>query len=373
MFKIMVLGAGGMGQGACHYLSLHDLVEKFVCYDIFQDNLLKCEQYLGKKGAVQHLDAVDSKKLVRMMAECDGIVNTLPYARIPEITRAAIAAKKSMIDLGGNDEVVAKQKAMHQLAGQAGVTIVPACGLAPGIITDLGFHLQKRFNAEIIAMYCGGLPQEPRGELNHSIFFNVEGLYNEYAEPSLIIRNGRVKEAPPLCPLGDIVFNTPAFNGRLEVALTHGAFDANPNLWKGSQNVFYATLRYPGHFEKVREMIKNLPRGQCVGAFQQKMPTGGKDIIVLQVVAAKMTKKSRNAAIAEIIDFYDEETGLSAMQRCTAFPAAETLLQVLSSKRWPKGVVHHEPYVNMKKMITALSRHNLRVKISAETNGEINT
>lgn len=373
MFTIMVLGAGGMGQGACHYLSLNDSVKEFFCYDASQDNLIKCERYLGTKGVIRRINAVDSKKLMRQMAKCDGIVNTLPYALLTEITRAAIAAGKSMVDLGGNDKVVLQQKAMRQLAERAGATIVPACGLAPGIISDLAFHLQKKYNADTIGMYCGGLPQEPQSELRHSIFFNVEGLYNEYAEPPLVIQQGQTKKTPPLLQLEDIIFNAPQFSGRLEAALTHGAFDTNLNLWKGSQSVFYATLRYPGHFEQVREMIKNLPREECVKQFQEKMPTGGKDIIVLRAIAGKKTGKTANEAIAEIIDFYDEETGLSAMQRCTAFPATETLLQILSSKQWPKSVVHHEPYINMKKMISALSRHNLRVKISAETNGEINT
>jgi lysine 6-dehydrogenase len=370
MFKIMVLGAGGMGQGACHYLSLGDSVEKFVCYDVSQDNLLKCERYIGKKGAVRHMDVADGKKLARVMGECDGIVNTLPYARIIEITRAAIAAKKPMVDLGGNDAVVIAQKVMSKLATQAGITIIPACGLAPGIISDLAFHLQKEYNAETLAMYCGGLPQAPQGELNHGLFFNVEGLYNEYAEHPFVIHHGQAKKMPPLYPLEDIIFNTQRFNGRLEAALTHGAFDIDMDIWKRAESVFYATLRYSGHFGKVREMIKNLPRKECASQFQEKMPAGGKDMIILRVIASKTTSKTAIKAIAEIIDFYDEKTGLSAMQRCTAFPAAETLLQILSSKRWPKGVVHHEPYVNMKKMLTALAWHNLRIRISAEASGE---
>ena len=143
MYKIAVLGAGLQAQAVAHYL-LHDpRCEEFVCYDISKDNLAKCEKFAGNKGQMRQLDVTDFDKLVRKLDECHGIVNTLPYALLAETTRAIIVAGKSAVDLGGNDEVVAKQKTLHGLAASAGATIAPACGLAPGLISDLAWSAKK--------------------------------------------------------------------------------------------------------------------------------------------------------------------------------------------------------------------------------------
>src|SRR3972149_5397200 len=48
------------------------------------------------------------------------------------LARWAVAAKASMVDLGGNTAVVRKELALNAAAKRAGIAIVPDCGMGPG-------------------------------------------------------------------------------------------------------------------------------------------------------------------------------------------------------------------------------------------------
>jgi len=362
--KIAILGAGSVARAVALYLLNDKRVTSFTCFDQSKDNLLIIENYAGEKGKVRWLNATNFNRLVRKLCQFDGVINALPYALLAETTRACIIAGKSMVDLGGNTEVVNEQRGMHETALLSKATIVPACGLAPGVISDMAFEgMRMLTKTNNIEMFCGGLPQHPQGELMHGLFFNEEGLYNEYAEKPEIIKDGLKCEMPFLLPQTDVYFNTPRFKSKLESALTHGAFHPALDLWNKTKNVSYATLRYPGHFEKVREMIKNLDRAECVKQLKEKLGPAGDDLVALRVAATGKLNEKTAIFETEFVDFCDEKIGLTAMQRCTGFPAAEVLLQVLTGA-WPNGVIYHEPFVNMDMMRQNLKNHGININFS---------
>ena len=50
-------------------------------------------------------------------------------------------------------------------------------------------------------MWDGGLPQNPRPPFNYLLTFNIAGLTNEYAEPPVFLRDGKLTEVPPMTEL----------------------------------------------------------------------------------------------------------------------------------------------------------------------------
>lgn|GEM_PF-1895236 len=175
----------------------------------------------------------------------------------------------------------------------------------------------------------------------------------------------------PLERREDQIFNGDEFSTILESALTHGAFDADLDLWGDVGNIFYATLRYPGHFEKVRTMLKSFPREECVRQLKEKMGPSAEDVIVLRVKVSGKGSAGQAVFAYELVDFYDPAERLTAMQRCTAFPAAETLLQIIGAGNWPRGVIHHERYIDIDLLIANLARHGLKIKTSLTAKGAI--
>ena len=80
-----------------------------------------------------------------------------------------------------------------------GQIFMPQCGLAPGFISILAYHLTARFERlDTVHMRVGALPQFPSNALNYNLTWSTDGLINEYCNPCQAIHEGRMIEALPL-------------------------------------------------------------------------------------------------------------------------------------------------------------------------------
>jgi saccharopine dehydrogenase-like NADP-dependent oxidoreductase len=81
----------------------------------------------------------------------------------PKIAKVAIDSKTHMIDLGGNTEITMQTLALDEEAKAADVTLVPDCGLAPGLVNSLGCSLIEQLD-EVIRKEDYRFRHEPRSE-----------------------------------------------------------------------------------------------------------------------------------------------------------------------------------------------------------------
>src|SRR5689334_8698009 len=91
------------------------------------------------------VDVTDAAALQRALEGVRCTVGSTTYKHNAVLTRAAIAAGSHFCDLGGNVDVVQQQKAMSADAERAGVTVIPDCGLAPGLVNVLAYHWAQGF------------------------------------------------------------------------------------------------------------------------------------------------------------------------------------------------------------------------------------
>jgi len=88
--------------------------------------------------------------------------------------------------------------------------MIPDCGLAPGLAGILGYWLADGLDrAESLKLRVGGLPADPVPPMNYKVVFSVQGLINEYIEPAVVIRDGRLQTVPSLSELETLVFPEP--------------------------------------------------------------------------------------------------------------------------------------------------------------------
>ncbi|MCG2693715.1 saccharopine dehydrogenase NADP-binding domain-containing protein [Candidatus Parcubacteria bacterium] len=367
MFNIAILGAGEQAQGVAHYLSNDPRVKKIVCYDNDDMRLYPIRKYLGNKGETFLLDASNSDALLRILQEgnFDGVFNALPYALLPITTETIIKAGLPGVDLG---QATKEQECLRKKAEKSGKPYARACGIAPGFISDLAYDAMRELDVcNSIGMYAGGLLQNPRGKIGHASFFSVPGLYYEYVMPPEIIMAGKRLFMAPLAKSYSQNFVLP--DGHIvktESALTGDAFEPTKELWGDTEYVYYATMRHKGfnHFAQVREAIKNKKEDECIDWLWRNLipKEGEKDMMLVRVCAIGAKNGVKTMIKYEIIDFYDEVTKLSAMKRCTAFPATETLLQMLSApERWPAGFPYHEKHLDVATAKLNLLSHKLKV------------
>jgi lysine 6-dehydrogenase len=352
--KILVLGAGRMGYGAVHDLVRQADVERVTVADAIAGRADKVAATAGSGKAVPlHLDVTNQRAAVEAMRGHDAVLSCVVYKLNAGLARAAVAAGTNFCDLGGNNEVVAAELALNDEARRAGINIIPDCGLAPGMVALLVAHAAARFDKlDAIRIRVGGLPQNPKPPLDYQLVFSVEGLINEYVEPARVVRDGRITTVESMTEIEEIDFPPPF--GRLEAFQTSGGTSTLPDTFLGRvRDLDYKTIRYRGHCEKFKTMIdlglcgsesiplngaRVAPRQLLGELLVRNLPADEPDVVLVRVEVSGGGRTLRY----DIIDRYDPSSGLSAMMRTTAFPAAIVALIMARGQVTARGALPQE-------------------------------
>lgn len=283
-------------------------------------------------------DGADEEALTRALAGCRVALSALPYRFNPRAARAAIRAGCSFLDLGGNTAISAEVLAQHHAAVEAGVSLIPDTGLAPGLGNTLAARgVELLDQAREARIWCGGLPQRPLPPLGYRLVFSMEGLLNEYSGEAEYLRRGQLVRVPALSEV--TALDWPAW-GSLEAFPTSGGTSTAPESFLGILETYeYRTLRYPGHCRRIAELAELgllsevplaagkgttiRPRDLLVRLLTPLLDRPEIPDLILLRVAVRGTWQGREAEVVfDLEDLEDPATGFTAMERCTAFPAA---------------------------------------------------
>jgi lysine 6-dehydrogenase len=361
--KILVLGAGRMGYGAVYDLVRQPDVERVTIADAVAEKAHHVASAVGSGKAVPlHVDVADQKAAVDVMRGHDAALSCVVYKLNAGLARAAVAARTNFCDLGGNNDVVDAELALDREAKAAGINIIPDCGLAPGMVAMLVAHAARRLQKlEEIHIRVGGLPQNPKPPLNYQMVFSVEGLINEYVEPARIIRDGKITTVESMTEIEELEFPPPF--GKVEAFQTSGGTSTLPDTFLGRVRALdYKTIRYKGHCDKFKTMIDV---GLCTGEARKmfgdllvrNLPHDEPDVVLVRVEVSGGGKALRY----DIIDRYDEKSGLSAMMRTTAFPAAIVALMMARGQTTLKGALPQERCLDPELFVRELAARDIRI------------
>jgi lysine 6-dehydrogenase len=374
--KYTVLGAGMMGRAAAYDLAVTQPQARIVVGDRDFELARKAAQMIGRNVIPLALDVNDDAELRAALEGSAAVVNAISYTVNLAVTRAAIEVRVPVCDMGGNMDVVRQQLALNDEARLRGVTIIPNCGLAPGLAGILAVTGAKEFDqVDSIRMRVGGLPQHPRPPLNYQIVFSVEGLINEYVEASEVIRDGVCMTVPSLSDPEEIVFPPPF--GILEAFNTSGGSSMLTQLFEGRvKNLDYKTIRYPGHCEKFRMLIDlgfadaeplvfgthvKTRRELFADLLRNKLDYNDTDVVLLRVTVSGKRHGREGSLAYELIDYYDESVGMTAMMRTTAYPtSAIAQMLALGTIRNP-GVLLPEACVPGALLIESLEKRGVHI------------
>ncbi len=375
--KVLVLGSGQMGKGAAYDLVKQDSIEQIVLADID----IKCAEALAKevgdKAIAEKIDAKKRDQLVKVFSKVDSVISAVSYTVNVLHTEVAIETGTHMCDLGGGWTIVQKQLEMNDQAKDAGVTVVPDCGLAPGMVSVLAREgIEYLDRTESVKIRVGGLQQEPRPPLNYSLIFSVEGLINEYIEPCVALRDGKITIEEPLVGFEEIVFPEPF--GKLEAFNTSGGTSTLPHTYEGKvKELDYKTIRYPGHGHKMWCIMKLglmdskeidvdgkkiNPRRVLENLLEKNLPPSGKDVTLIRVTVEGWKGTEARNVEYEVIDYYDDTTGLTSMMRTTSFPASVTAIMMADGRISKRGVLTPERCIPPNLFIDELRKRDIDIK-----------
>jgi lysine 6-dehydrogenase len=374
--KILVLGAGRMGFGAAYDLVHSSAVEAVTVADVNIDAAkAAADQIGGPKITPKQLDVNSYTATVNLMNGHDAAISCVTYFYNEQLAKAAIEAKVNFCDLGGNNDVVAAELALNEQAQAAGINIIPDCGLAPGMVSVLAAHGAARFESlDSLRIRVGGLPQHPKPPLNYQMVFSVEGLINEYIEKARLLRGGKIVEVESMTEIETLDF--PPY-GELEAFQTSGGTSTLPDTFRGRVNdLDYKTIRYPGHCEKFKLLLDLglasseaidvdgvlvKPRRVLGEALLKHLPSGEPDLVLIRLEFCGKNDLMQQTLRYDIIDKYDEKTGLSAMMRTTAFPASIIAQMMVNGETARKGAVPQELCVPPDRFVSELAARDIRI------------
>jgi lysine 6-dehydrogenase len=226
-----------------------------------------------------------------------------------------------------------------------------------------------------VLMWDGGIPQKPRSPINYLLTFNIAGLTNEYAEPAIFIRDWQRTEVETMTELETVEFSEPI--GTLEAFVAGGGTDTMPWTFEGKVRTLQnKTLRHPGHFAQLRAYYdlglwdlnpikvgetEVVPRDVFHALFEPKVTfPEDKDLVIVRVKAVGKKDGQAAEALVQVIDYFDQETGFTAMERCTGWTAA-LVAEMMARGETPRGAGGVEQQVPASPYVKELRRHGVDV------------
>jgi lysine 6-dehydrogenase len=374
--RMLVLGAGLQGC-ACAYDLLQDKdVEAVRLADIRIDHLPDfLKPFSGPRLLPTPLDVRDHSAVLGAMRECDAVMSAIPYYYNFELAKLAVEAGVHFCDLGGNTEIVFQQKELDAQAKAQNISVVPDCGLAPGMVNILAqYGIEQMDAVESVKIFVGGLPQHPEPPLNYMLVYSLEGALDYYTTLSWVLRDSKRTQVKALSELEPVKFDF----AELEAFHTAGGLSTMAFRYEGKiPTMEYKTLRYPGHAElmaNIRELglldnepvqvkgVEVVPRDVFIAKVQPKLTKPhGHDLVALRVIV-KGTKSGKAASKTfELVDRYDEKHGISAMMRTTGYSLSITGM-MQARREVPPGVHTPDEAIPAKKYIAELAKRGVAIR-----------
>lgn len=341
---IVILGYGEQAKAITHYI-LNQTDEEILTIDLFNieiDNKYKNRWKHLISSRDESLDVIFNriKKEEKII-----VINCLPTEHIIKATECAVKRGWNIIDLAGETEIERRQKLYEGEAVRNGSTIIHGAGIAPGIVSSFVKEFANSFSDDVIgiSVYCGGVPKFPEYPLGYVRVFNESGVIKEYTGLADIIKDCNLIKVPALSERENIFI--PSL-GIMEADITTGGISTTlDNL--DLEYFSYKTLRYPGHFNYVKNNVLNQPNPiKVLEGLLEPVSKNNPDLIVLHI-AVETNSSWENC---EWFWEYDYENDISAMAQATGYIAAEVALQTSTIKPGVYNMDVFDPYEIRKKV-----------------------
>jgi saccharopine dehydrogenase-like NADP-dependent oxidoreductase len=252
MKKVMLVGGGKIGVAIAQFLS-ETGDYRLTVVDRDAASLAR----MPKKNIELRKVAIDAPRAFAGEIEGHDIVlSATPYHLTATIAEAAKRAGAHYLDL---TEDVESTRSIKKLAEGAETAFIPQCGLAPGFISIAAYDLAKKFDKlRDVNMRVGALPEFPTNALKYNLTWSTDGLINEYCNPCESVRDGVRGEVPALEEIEHFSLDGTEY----EAFNTSGGLGTLCDTLEGKvENLNYKTVRYPGHRDIVKMLVRDLRLG----------------------------------------------------------------------------------------------------------------
>ncbi len=350
MTRINIVGAGGIGRAAAQIiLSTPDLNARVLVGDRSEEALNDLIEFVGGREndlpietyVISNLDsAVDE-----VFAESDVVLDCLPGGLAPKV---AAMAKKHKAHYANLTEYVQETNEILELARDADSAFVLQTGLAPGYINVLAHALFDEFcqrnnveSAESISMKVGALTRHAVSPHFYGFTWSPIGVATEYVKDAVILRDHKVIQVPALSGIESILIDGQWYEDNYT---SGGAADLPQAFRDKVKNLDYKTLRYPGHYAWVRNVLNEAPYHMdrieyLQNQMLQAIPRYDEDVVIIYASVQGWDDSGQLCVLDASLRVPGKEVGgkyLTAIQATTASALVQSAILLLDTdKRGP--------------------------------------
>ena len=346
--KITVLGAGAMGTAVAVDLARDPSVARVQVCEAQPATLRTFRAaHASPDLRTYEADARDASSLEPIVAGSAVVVSCVGPEHSARLARLALDLGAHFVDLNG----AADDDALPELAERRQRWVVTGCGLAPGLVGVLAMDAVESMDAvEAVRIRVGDVPMTPPEPFLHRLAHSADRLLDDYTRPAPVLHNGRPETREPMTGLEPVEVD--GF-GTMEAFYTGGGLGSLAEALAGRvQSLDIKTLRYPGHAERMRFVLdlglaekQSLDvrthltyRDVLVRRLRQRLGGAYDDAVLLRIEVDGTRGGDAGVLVVEMVDRCKPADGLTAMQRCTGFPAA-TAAVMLGQRTLPGGGV----------------------------------
>jgi len=366
---VSILGSGLMGSEIAVDILASKKTDEVIVVDSNASRLEELKRKarqrlpdtLSSKLSVYKCDIVSNRgELLKILKRSDTAIGALPHSVADLAVASAIEAGINYVDLIYSWRASDSYAEVDKKAKNKNITIIPACGLAPGLSNIIARKAVKDVGGEAdrLTIYVGGIPEKPEPPLEYKIVFSLDSVIEEYTRDALVVRDGKIAFLPALSEVELVTFTS--IRGKFEAFVTDG-LSTLPNTVK-AHNMTEKTVRWVGHAKKI-SMLSELglfseeeidigdkcrisPRKIMSSLLSDRlaMKENDRDMTLLKVVANKGDRQS----VYEMVDRYDERTHTTSMARTTSYPASIVAQFLLEGKIKRNGFLPPEEAIDSK-------------------------
>lgn len=342
--KIAILGAGMVGRTMAT-----DLSQKYdvTSFDVSKQALAVLT---AKASSIKTVvtDLADYENYTKLLAGFDFVITAVPGFMGYKTLEAVIKAKKNVADISFFPESALD---LDALAKQNNVTAIVDCGVAPGMSNYvLGYHNEKM---KITSFECmvGGLPVNRIKPFEYKAPFSPIDVIEEYTRPARMMENGCIVTKPALSEPELIDFPQ---TGTLESFNTDGLRSILFTM-EHIPNMKEKTLRYPGHIDLIKAMIKGgffdtkkisikgmeispLEFSSAILMDQWKSKPDEDEFTIMNIMVHGTEDGKPTTYSYHLFDRFDTVTQTSSMSRTTGYTCNASLHLIMKGLFTEKGV-----------------------------------
>jgi lysine 6-dehydrogenase len=382
--KIAVLGGLGMqGKAALLDLARSSRVSEIICADVSLKDWDKLAAITDvSKIKPVPLDGSSKQAIIFLLKEgVDAVIDLLPLPFMVNAFEAALEANVPLVSTNYGKPI----QHLHEPAKAAGVTLMPECGLDPGIDLVICGHAVRQFDElHVLNSYCGGIPEKKActNPLDYKISWNFDMVLRSQKRASVFIRGGKKLEVPEEQQHETDMIHTIGFPGLGEMeAVPNGdavfytdLLGATPGIQEAGR---YA-LRWPGWCAFWRplkrlgflsdELVPGLDGAVTPHQFMVKLlepqlqyHDDEKDVVAMYNVFSGVKDGRPKTLKTSLVIERDLKSGLYGMSLGVGFPASIVAQMIASGEISKKGVLNPALDVPYAPFMAALAERGIIV------------